>query len=234
MNNFPLDLDEVVLFKEVGAVKRGETPVDVLLTNKRFVLMYKVKRFFIKEETQSDTYSIAAIKIYQGTPQIKVKDDTAEIYLTSQVLNMQFASKGVLKRFVTELNQVITGKTDLERGAESVYETVAKVDRALGFNALETIRAVAEKGVLGSVLDGVSAVSNPATSNSSNLTKVLSFTKAALDTTEVRGKETKEVPSGSTDIDSQFEQLKKLKALLDTGAINDEEYSLMKSKILGV
>lgn len=104
-------------------------------------------------------------------------------------------------------------------------------DDTLGIHTVDTVKSVVENGVVGTIFGKSARVQ---AKGGGVVTEVLNATKDLI------GKKTDEaeVPQAQTEdtvsLDSQIEALKKLKDLLDTGIISQEEFDAKKKQILGL
>lgn len=224
MENYNLQPDEVILYKGHGYVSNNNA--EIMLTNYNIMIDIKKMKLFTKQEIVNERYSIEDIKIYNEDPQLKQKNSTVEIHLKNGEKSIGFPTKGEANKFINEIRCLITGKTATERGAEKIKSAINLVDNTLGINTVETIKDVFDKGVVGTLLGG--KVKNKSRNN-----KAIGFVKNALNVTKEVLIDSNEDSEKSQD-DSDLEKIKKLKELLDIGAISQEEFDEKKKEFLGL
>ena len=104
-------------------------------------------------------------------------------------------------------------------------------DDILGIHTVDTVKSVVENGVVGTIFGKSARVQ---AKGGGVVTEVLNATKDLIG----KKADEAEVPQAQTEdtvsLDSQIEALKKLKDLLDTGIISQEEFDAKKKQILGL
>ena len=241
MENYNLLPDEVVLYKREGRlINKSEKPLaslstntttELILTNLHLVFVKKTKKLFAKEQVEVEVYPIEEIKVYNEIPQIKQKDTCVEIYLTNGEKTIDLFSKHEVRKFVNKAYELLTGKSVTARGADRVKGAVNLVDDALGIHTVDTVKSVVENGVVGTIFGKSARVQ---AKGGGTVTEVLNITKDLI------GKKTNGTgvsqaqPEDTASLDGQMEALKKLKDLLDTGIISQEEFDAKKKQILGL
>lgn len=241
MDYYDLQPNESLLYKSSGRlVNKNEkyleslstnTNTELILTNLHLIMIKKSKKLFAKEQVEHEIYPVGEIKVYNETPQIKQDNTRVEIFLISGEKVIDLFSKHEVRKFINKAYDLLTGKSTAVRGAGKVKGAVNLVDNALGINTVNTIKNVVENGVVSSVLGkGM----RDKVKNSNVLTDVLNTTK------DLMGKKVGDTESPQPEKDStvpfenQIETLKKLKELLDTGIISQEEFDAKKKQILGL
>lgn len=234
MEDYSLQSDEAVLYKGRATFGNNKTSSELLLTNINIVVITKTKILFSKEQVDLRSFPVKDMKVYNDVPQIKQHNCIVEIYLINTEITFNFYSKLEAYKFANAANKLLTGKSMSERGAEKVKGAVNLVDDAFGISTVGAIKSVVENGVIGSVFGGFGKKAQAQTKGGNALTGVLSVTKGLL------GKKTNEEESPKIEaspamaIDAQIETLKKLKDLLDTGIITQEEFDVKKKQIMGL
>lgn len=158
MENYKLKADEVVLYKGdvVLTGKKGNT--ELIFTNINLVLINKYKKLFSKEEITVLEYPVNEIKIYEGVPQIKTKGSIAEIYLLETEIEIDFDSKMELHKFTNAANKLLTGETNVQKGAKKVKDAIGLVDDTLGINTVEATGNVIKNGLVGSITNSIGKI----------------------------------------------------------------------------
>ncbi|WP_255575608.1 SHOCT domain-containing protein [Caproiciproducens faecalis] len=234
MEDYSLQSDEAVLYKGRATFGNNKTSSELLLTNINIVVITKTKKFFSSEQVDLKSFPVKEIKVYNDVPQIKQHDCMVEIYLTNTEIIFDFYSKIEAYKFANAANKLVSGKSMSERGAKKVKGAVNLVDDTFGISTVGAIKSVVENGVVGAVFGGFGKKAQAQAKGGNALTGVLSVTKGLL------GKKTneEEIPkletSPAMDVDAQIETLKKLKDLLDTGIITQEEFEIKKKQIMGL
>jgi len=145
MSHYALQAEEVVLYHgaitAVTAQKKEQA--ELRLTNLHLILDVKVKKLF-REQTSEQVCSLEEIKIYQGKPQIRQKEEQVEVQLVSGDKILQFADKKEARRFIETALELLTGKRKAIRGAEKVRGAIDVVDTALGIDTVQTVKEVLE------------------------------------------------------------------------------------------
>ena len=221
MDNYILQGNEVLLYEE--DICNG---VKVLLTNINLVLIKKTKKMFAKEQVETIIYPKEEIKIYNEVPQVKQKDSKVDIFLTSSEITLNFYSKNEAHRFVNTAFKLLTGKSSAARGAEKVKSALNIVDDTLGIDTLETVKNVMENGLTGSIIGGIGKKMTKS-AGSNKIMSALEVAKNIIDT-----KMTADTPKETTHSNDNLEKIKKLKELLDIGAITQEEFEEKKKELL--
>lgn len=142
MANYKLREDEIVLFKEEcnceGFVVDKESLdklVVITLTNYNMVFSYKNS----ENEKLFIAIPLDDIKIYNKLPQVKIAshfDKKVEIYLTTQELYLDFATKKVAKTFINNINHLL-------KKSQTFDETLLKIKGGLN-KAKQVIDAIDE------------------------------------------------------------------------------------------
>ena len=234
MENYSLQSNEAVLYKGGVTFGYNKTSSELLLTNINIVIITKTKKLFSKEEVDLKNFPVEDIKVYNDVPQIKQNNCMIEIYLTNMEITLNFDSKFAAHKFADAANKLVSGKSMSERGAEKVKGAVNLVDDALGISTVGMIKSVVENGVVGTVFGGFGKKVQAQAKSRNTLTEVLSVTKGLLDKKTSEEERPKIETSPAMSVDDQIETLKKLKDLLDTGIITQEEFDAKKEHIMGL
>ena len=242
MSNYNLLADEVVLYKGIAKRQNSENgQVEVLLTNLNIVLIDT-----IDDVTSVETLPIATLKIYKGIPQVKHKGLNVEMYFTSGEQHLTFANRVEIHKLVKVIYELVTGKTQFERGALKVKKGIETTNDTLGIDTVETVRNAVLIGLGGSI--EMSNLNNETSDNvqdkkekktkvvgNSKWSNVLKVAQGVVESTKglIARKEEKPLRiEGQKEMD--LEALKTLKEFLDVGIISQEEYEIKKKEILGL
>lgn len=230
MENYTLQSNESVLYKGGCSLVNKSANVELVLTNLNLVFIKKTKKLFAKEEIEVEIYPVEEIKIYNGLPQIKQKDNIVEIFLTSGEIDVSFISKQEIRKFISKAYELLTGKTMAERVSDKVKGAVKLVDDTIGVNTADAIKNVVGNGLVGAVFGSFGKNARNQLKGGSPLKEVLSVTK------DVFGKKTDEQETSKPmdSLDDQIETLKKLKDLLDYGIISQDEFDIKKKEIMSL
>ena len=244
MERYHLQANETVLYEgEVTKVNKykkesfmdsfSATPTtELMLTNKNIVLTTRTKKMFAKEQIDFEVLSLTDIKIYDNMPQIKQNKTNIEIYLTSGEVYFDFESKHEMSRFYQAAIQVLTGKSMAARGVEKVKDGIGLVDDTLGISTIDTVKGVLENGLVGTLFSGLKKKKTEHISDNkpSTVKEVAGIAKDVITETRSSGLDKK----GHLTYEEQVDALNKMKALLDSGVLTQEEFDAKKKEILGL
>ena len=217
MDKYLLQSDEVVLYEEQVELKEINQKVNCILTNLFLVFEIQEKGIFRKIKTKIERYEVKNVKIYKDIPQVNQKGECVEIYFVEGKKELLFDKKNNAHKFTTKLLELITDKTKFERGAEKVKNTISVIDDTLGISVIGTVANVVNNGIVG--------VIGKTVSNGKKIS-VLGAPKEVL--------KLKELDSNQPTAEQQIETIKKLKELLDEGAITQEEFDVKKKEVMGI
>lgn len=234
MENYSLQSNEAVLYKGEATFGNNKTRGELLLTNINIVVITKTKKLFSKEQVDLDIFPVEDIKVYNDIPQIKQIDCKVEVYLTNTEITLGFDSKFSAHKFANAANKLITGKSTSQRGAEKFKGALNLVDDTLGISTVGTIKSVVENGVVGTVFGAFGKKAQAQAKGGSTLTEIFGVTKDLLGKKTNAEESPKIEKSPAISVDDQIETLKKLKDLLDTGIITQEEFDTKKKQIMGL
>lgn len=158
MENYKLKNDEVALYKGYVTLPNKNGTTQLILTNLNFVFINKYKPLFKEEEITVTEYPVQSVKIYKDTPQIKIEKNKIEIYFLEAEVEMTFDSKSELHKFTSSALNLITGKTEAQRGAKKVKDAIGLVDDTLGIDTVQTTGNLLKNGVFGNLSDALSGL----------------------------------------------------------------------------
>lgn len=145
MENYELKSDEVVLYKGEVILSGKLCPTKLILTNYNVVLITK-SHSISNKEVEVQTYDVQDIKVYKDVPQIKTNKNHVEIYLTSGEIDLEFAYRNELKKFVNSAMELLTNKSLFQRRTESVKKNVDVVDKTFNIDSVEIVKGAVKNG----------------------------------------------------------------------------------------
>lgn len=230
---YKLESDEVALFESDVSLKENKDKNVILITNHNIVIETTKKKMFKKPEFSLQVYPTSDIKLYNDQPQIKQKSNDVFVSLINKELQLTFESMFLARKFVTKAIESVTGKTVSVRGAGKIKSAIGLVDDTLGIDTTGTISGVMENGVVKSILGGTKSRQNAeSVSNNSGIIDTVA------DVVEIAtGKDVPKLnPNNKCEMsyDEKIDAVKKLKGLLDMGAITQEEFDAKKKDLLGL
>jgi len=226
MENYSLQANEVLLYK--GEAYNG---IEIMLTNLNLIIIKKTQKLFKKAQVETFVYSKDDIKIYNDIPQVKQKESSVEIFLTLEEIKVDFFSRTEAHKFVNAVYELLTGKSTTTRGAEKIKSAIKLVDNTLGIDTMDTVKNVMENGIAGSLLVGIGKKAEIRT-KSSAIKETVGVAKDIIGTaTTITSSKTIEK---TEDYNEKIENVKKLKELLDSGILTQEEFNEKKKQLLGL
>lgn len=230
---YKLEPDEVALFESDVSLKENKDKNVILITNHNIVIETTKKKMFKKPEFSLQVYPTSDIKLYNDQPQIKQKSNDVFVSLINKELQLTFESMFLARKFVTKAVESVTGKTVSARDAGKIKSAIGLVDDTLGIDTIGTISGVMENGVVKSILGGTKSRQNAeSVSNNSGIIETVA------DVVEIAtGKDVPKLnPNNKCEMsyDEKIDAVKKLKGLLDMGAITQEEFDAKKKDLLGL
>lgn len=230
---YKLEPDEVALFESDVSLKENKDKNVILITNHNIVIETTKKKMFKKPEFSLQVYPTSDIKLYNDQPQIKQKSNDVFVSLINKELQLTFESMFLARKFVTKAVESVTVKTVSARGAGKIKSAIGLVDDTLGIDTIGTISGVMENGVVKSILGGTKSRQNAeSVSNNSGIIETVA------DVVEIAtGKDVPKLnPNNKCEMsyDEKIDAVKKLKGLLDMGAITQEEFDAKKKDLLGL
>ena len=232
MEQYKLKNDEVVLFeKSVQLINSQNSLTNMILTNFSIVFENTKRIGLFKTEKTMEQYPVKDIKIYDGKPQVVKSNGNVVIYLTNGELTVHFYSAFDSSKFINAINTLIIGEGAATRGAEKVKKALSLVDDTLGISVTGAVSGVLENGVVKTLFKGVGKKSKNSLKKSNSSETVAVVANAATEIAKtVKGTEN----NSEETMDQCIESVKKLKELLDIGAITQEEFDVKKKEILGL
>ena len=218
MKQYQLQPTEVVLYEIENIRLKGiKGNTSLTLTNMNFVFETTSRKYLFKQYTTTECFAVDTVKIYKDAPQVKQKGYEVQIYFTNTERLVTFQSKGEARKFTAKALELLTGKNAFFRGIEKAKKTVEAVDETLGINTIGVAATVAKTAV--------------------NATPAGKFTKTKavlkLANGFIQKKETQQI-TATPSTNENLETLRMLKALLDEGAITQEEFDAKKKELFDV
>ncbi|MHC1787568.1 MAG: SHOCT domain-containing protein [Christensenellales bacterium] len=234
MEAYTLKPNEIMLYRGEATLDRSKVNGEVILTNKNVVAITKSKKMFSKEQVELHEYPVEGMCVINQIPQIKQSEGKVDIGFNSGEVTLYFSSESEGRKFVNAVYEIVTGQSAPQRNAAKVKDALNYVNNALGFNAVDTVVTVMERGLVGTLLGGLGKVGRANTSVSSLLLGRPSTAEPLLYEAQ------KNVPGAPSEavsemsVDDQIETLRKLKLLLNDCIITQEEFDAKKKQVLGL
>lgn len=154
MNNYEIDNDEVILYEGKVGYNKNSIDVEFKLTTKKMIFE-KQKGLIKKTKELIDIIPLDKIKIYNDSVQIKQKINELQVQTLDK--NFSIYANGILeaKKIITKIIDTITGTTISERGSKKISGAIDLVDETLGLNTRDTVKAVLENGIKGTLINGI-------------------------------------------------------------------------------
>lgn len=235
MEGYKLQSDEVALFEGSVKLKGSSSSNVILLTNLNIVVETINKKIFKKAESSLLVYHVTDIKVYNNQPQIKQKSYDVSVSLEDYDLLLTFDSIFTARKFASKAIELVTGKTMSARGAGKVKSAINLVDDTLGIDTMGTLTGIMENGVVKSFLGGAKKKESKITANSGTINTVANVTTELIGTvSDKNGNDSSSTKSQEMSYDEKINAVKKLKGLLDMGAISQEEFDTKMKELLGL
>lgn len=154
MANYELQPEEVILYEGTAACKAYKGTLLVTLTSKKMVFE-KEKGLFKKERELIDMIPLKSVKFYNDAAQIKQKGSEVEVQTVEKNLTIIFSGMLEARKFTGKIVDAVTGTTLAKRSSNKIKDAFNMVDDTLGLDARGTIKGVLEKGVKGTILNGI-------------------------------------------------------------------------------
>lgn len=219
MFNYSFREDEALLHNAQIKLDDNDELSEIYLTN-LFITIIKTSK---TDESLKEAfpYSVAEIKYYNETPQIRRNGLHFDIFFLNTVISFSFLNKKDAKIFVNQTLTLLTGRTAAQRNIDSLNGLIGFIDETLDIDTAgtmkEAVKTVKEKGFFG--LLGMKAVSRD---------------KETSKNDKLLEKETKNPTKSESDDDFElrYNRLKKLKELYDAEILTKEEYERKKKELL--
>lgn len=154
MENIQLQADEVILYEGGVTSPTYKGNLKVTLTSRQIIIEKEVG-LFKKTLELVDDFSLNAVKIYNGAPQIKQKGSTVEIQADTHNVSLVFSGLFEAAKFSGKAVDAATGTTLAKRSSQKVKDAFDIVDDTLGLDTRGTIKGILENGVKGTIFNGI-------------------------------------------------------------------------------
>ena len=152
--NYTLEADEVVLYEGCVSSKDYKGSIYITLTSKKLVVE-KESGVFKKIREIQDSIDLANVKIYNDTAQVKQKMSDVEIQTVEKNITFTFSGMLEARKFTGKLVDTVTGTTLAKRVSDKTKAGFEMVDDTLGLDTRGTIKGVLEKGIKGTLINGI-------------------------------------------------------------------------------
>ena len=152
--NYTLQADEVVLYEGEATSEDYKGNLVVTLTSQKLIIE-KAPAIFKKERVLVDQISLADVKIYNGTVQIKQKGSCVEIQTVPKNITLEFDGLFEPRKFIGKFVDAVTGTTAAKRASDKTKDAFEMVDDTLGLDTRGTVKGVLEQGLLGTLINGI-------------------------------------------------------------------------------
>ena len=149
MENYTLSTNETILYRgkatmlHDGKTGKKETKnVDLLLTNLNIVLFEETKRLF-KTVSETTTYSVSDVKIYDETIQVIRRKSVVDIYLNCGELFLDFEKEKEAKLFCDQALKLISGNSKLVRSVQKARKAIKETNEALDIDVIDIAKKTA-------------------------------------------------------------------------------------------
>ena len=149
MENYELESDEVILFKDVVTHNKIKGRLQLTLTSRKIILE-KEKGIVKKEKILMDIINLEDIKIYNEKVQVKQKGPEVTIQTIKDNIIITFDGMFKANKFIGKIVDTVTGTTFTKRSTEKI-----KGDDVLGIDTRGTIKGVVENGIASTLLKGL-------------------------------------------------------------------------------
>lgn len=154
MENYELQIDEVVLYEGIVRSSTLKGSVRLTLTSKRMIFE-KEKGVFKKELEVIDVILLENIKTYNNAVQVKQKGAEVKIQTIQKNINLMFSGIIEAKKFCGKIVDASTGTTIVERSSNKIKNAFSIVDDTLGLDTRGTMKGLIENGVKGTIINGI-------------------------------------------------------------------------------
>lgn len=154
MESYELSADEVILYEGCVTSKSYKGTLQLTLTSQK-IIIEREKGFFKRVRETVDIIPLEAVKMYNGSAQVKQKGDTVEIQTTEKNVAIVFSGTLEAIKFAGKAVNAVTGTTLVRRGSDKIKDAFTIVDDTLGLDTRGTIKSILEKGVKGTVINGI-------------------------------------------------------------------------------
>lgn len=154
MANYELQPEEVVLYEGAVTCKAYKGNLLTTLTSQKIVFE-KEKGLFKKERELVDIVPLEIVKFYNNAAQIKQKGSEVEVQTVEKNFTIVFSGILEARKFAGKIVDAVTGTTLAKRSSNKIKDAFTMVDDTLGLDTRGTIKGVLEKGIKGTILNGI-------------------------------------------------------------------------------
>ena len=154
MENYELESDEVILFKDVVTHNKIKGKLQLTLTSRKIILE-KEKGIVKKEKILMDIINLEDIKIYNEKVQVKQKGPEVTIQTIKDNIIITFDGMFKANKFIGKIVDAVTGTTFTKRSTEKIKGAFDTVDDVLGIDTRGTLKGVVENGIASTLLKGL-------------------------------------------------------------------------------
>lgn len=154
MASYELKAEEVVLYDGPVTCKTYKGGLQLTLTSQKIVFE-KEKGIFKKERELIDIIPLDRVKFYNNAAQIKQKGSVIDLQTTEKNISIVFPGMIEARKFAGKAIDAVTGTTIAKRSSNMIKDAFNMVDDTLGLDARGTIQGVLERGVKGTILNGI-------------------------------------------------------------------------------
>ena len=152
--NYTLEADEVVLYEGDVLSQDYKGSTYITLTSRKLVVE-KESGIFKKVREIQDSIDLADVKIYNDAAQVKQKMSDVEIQTVAKNITFTFSGMIEARKFAGKLIDAVTGTTLAKRVSDKTKAGFEMVDDTLGIDTRGTIKSVLEKGIKGTLINGI-------------------------------------------------------------------------------
>ncbi len=152
--NYTLEANEAVLYEGYVSCKDYKGTIYITLTSQKLVIE-KESGVFKKVREIQDSIDLADVKIYNDAAQVKQKMGDVGIQTIAKNITFTFSGMIEARKFAGKLIDTVTGTTSAKRVSDRTKRAFEMVDDTLGLDTRGTIKGVLEKGIKGTLINGI-------------------------------------------------------------------------------
>lgn len=221
MSRYDLQSTEVIILEDevnINDVENGR----LILTNINVV--------FESENDSLEVCALGKIKYYNDKPYIVHKKERVTLFFEDTVVVLTFPSALRAMLFKEKLKELIMGQNIVLRSAGKVKQAIDVVDDTLGIDSVGTITGVIENSTGGKMFKKLDKRIKKKSKLYRNIRNAAAIKSAVSD--NVRESDDGQKAEDDGAFEKRIEKIKKLKELLDMGAITAEEFEAKKKEML--
>ena len=154
MTNYELTMNEVVLYEGqvTGSVYKGR--LQLTLTSQKIIFEVE-KGIFKKERELVEIVCLDSIKSYNGTAQVKQKNNIVDIQTNEKNITIVFSGMLEARKFTGKAIDAATGTTLAKRSSDKIKGAFNMIDDTLGIDTRGTVKGILENGVNSTIINGI-------------------------------------------------------------------------------